>query len=110
MNAGHVAEATITGEQNHAAAENRQESRGAHAREDFPERDDEQWMKHSLTWVDDAGATRIGYRPVHMYTLDDEVQVVPPMKRARTASRSGTVPRASFISSTVCSSRLVTAW
>ncbi|MBJ7574424.1 succinate dehydrogenase flavoprotein subunit [Luteimonas sp. MC1828] len=63
------------------AAENRTESRGAHAREDFPDRNDAEWQKHSLTWVDDAGNTRIDYRPVHMYTLDDEVEVVPPVAR-----------------------------
>ncbi|WP_101927119.1 MULTISPECIES: succinate dehydrogenase flavoprotein subunit [Luteimonas] len=63
------------------SAENRKESRGAHAHEDFPDRDDDNWHKHTLCWADDAGTTKIDYRPVHMYTLDDEVEVVPPKAR-----------------------------
>ncbi|WP_229792363.1 succinate dehydrogenase flavoprotein subunit [Cognatilysobacter bugurensis] len=63
------------------SAENRTESRGAHAREDFPDRDDANWQKHSLCWVDEKGNTRIDYRPVHMYTLTDDVAVVPAKKR-----------------------------
>jgi len=60
---------------------NRTESRGGHAREDFSERDDENWMKHTLAWVDDKGRVRFDYRPVHMYTLSDECEVIPPRER-----------------------------
>ena len=59
----------------------REESRGAHAREDFPDRDDENWLKHTLSWIDRAGNVTLDYRPVHMYTLTDEAEVVPPKKR-----------------------------
>ena len=62
-------------------AENRTESRGGHAREDYPERDDTHWHKHTVMWRDENGNTRIDYRPVHMYTLTDEVEVIPPKKR-----------------------------
>ncbi|MCB9982526.1 MAG: succinate dehydrogenase flavoprotein subunit [Rhodospirillales bacterium] len=64
----------------HAAA-NREESRGAQAREDFPDRDDKKWMKHTVIWVDEAGKTHIDYRPVIMTTLTDEVQPIPPKAR-----------------------------
>ena len=64
----------------HGAA-NRQESRGAHAREDFPDRDDENWMKHSMQRYDENGAVKITYRPVHEYTLTDEVSYFPPKAR-----------------------------
>ena len=63
-----------------ASAANRTESRGGHAREDFPDRDDEAWMKHTVAWFDD-GEVRIDYRPVHLYTLTDDVEVVPPKAR-----------------------------
>jgi succinate dehydrogenase / fumarate reductase flavoprotein subunit len=63
------------------SALNRSESRGGHAREDFPDRDDDNWMKHTLAWVDDKGKVDFDYRPVHMYTLSDEAEVIPPKKR-----------------------------
>ena len=63
------------------SAGNRQESRGAHAREDFKERDDREWLKHTLAWVDDAGKVRIDYRPVHLNTLTDDVEPIPPKAR-----------------------------
>jgi len=63
-------------------AENRTESRGAHAREDFPKRDDAHWMKHTLAWADDARhAVKIDYRPVHARTLTNEVKYIEPKAR-----------------------------
>jgi succinate dehydrogenase / fumarate reductase flavoprotein subunit len=58
----------------------RTESRGAHAREDFAERDDKNWLKHTVSWLA-GGKVRLGYRPVHMHTLSNEVQVIPPKAR-----------------------------
>ena len=63
-------------------AHNRHESRGAHAHEDFPDRNDETWMKHTLTWFDDAtGKVAIDYRPVHSYTLTNDIAYIPPKAR-----------------------------
>ncbi|SIO44492.1 succinate dehydrogenase subunit A [Bradyrhizobium erythrophlei] len=59
----------------------RTESRGAHAREDFPKRDDQGWMKHTLAWVDQTGAVRLDYRPVHTYTLSKDIQYIEPTAR-----------------------------
>ncbi len=60
---------------------NREESRGAHAREDFPDRNDDEWMKHSIAWVEESGKVKIDYRPVHTYTLTDEIEYIAPKKR-----------------------------
>ena len=59
----------------------RTESRGAHAREDFPKRDDQNWMKHTLTWMNGGGEVALGYRPVHNFTLSNDVQPFPPKER-----------------------------
>ncbi len=60
----------------------RTESRGAHAREDFPNRDDQNWMKHTLSWLDPkTGQVRLDYRPVHAYTLSNDVEYIPPKAR-----------------------------
>jgi succinate dehydrogenase / fumarate reductase flavoprotein subunit len=73
-----VAQATVTVE----SALNRQESRGAHAREDFADRDDKTWMKHTLSWFDDAtGKVRLDYRPVHDYTMTNDIAPIPPKAR-----------------------------
>ncbi len=68
-----------------ACAENRKESRGAHAHEDFPERDDKKWMKHTAAWFEgwggQGGKVTIDYRPVHEYTLTDDAEYITPKKR-----------------------------
>ncbi len=68
-----------------ASAANRKESRGAHAHEDFPDRDDANWMKHTIAtfdgWGGKGGNITIGYRPVHEYTLTDDVEYIEPKAR-----------------------------
>ena len=65
-----------------AGAVNRTESRGAHAREDFPDRDDKAWMKHTLAWFNDkTGKVKIDYRPVHSFTMTNDIDYIPPKAR-----------------------------
>ena len=73
-----IAQASVT----MASAENRKESRGAHAHEDHGDRDDKKWMKHTLTWYDsEKNTVKIDYRPVHDFTMTDEIEYIKPKKR-----------------------------
>ena len=63
------------------SADQRKESRGAHSHEDFPERDDKDWMKHTIMWLNDKNKTKLDYRDVHLNTLTNEVATVPPAAR-----------------------------
>jgi succinate dehydrogenase / fumarate reductase flavoprotein subunit len=63
------------------SAANRLESRGAHAREDYPNRDDAEWMKHTLAWIDTKGKVTIDYRPVHEYTMSNDIEYIKPKAR-----------------------------
>jgi len=64
----------------HSCAD-RTESRGAHARDDYPKRDDEKWMKHSTSYITDKGKVTLGARPVHQYTMTTDVAPIPPKER-----------------------------
>ena len=73
-----IAQAVVTMD----SAQNRTESRGSHAREDFPDRDDKNWMKHTLAWFDPkTGKVSIEYRPVHTYTMTNDIAYIEPKAR-----------------------------